>query len=1340
QIGQHLVADAVVTRFTAVKEAIIAGPGPALVQPTVLDEPLVVAKAQAVGAMPELPVVPEMAQFRQLGLPAEVQVAFDAIVQPTMAGHLGQAKVQMAGTESKRDADRDKAIVDGKAKAAAAHADAESQQRAKVAESRVQIANHKATALVRHDAEFKKLDAESDVKKQATLADVDSRVRAVHTTIESDFATAQQQATTRKTDVEAEILRLKQDGQSQYDAEAAKAPPRPEGPEPEDTAQLWHFGQNLEKAANWVDDNVIDPIADGLTDAWNAFKDFTKRLADFFIDLVKSIGEAIDHALQAAADAIRTIIDTVKQVACQLIDAVRDALCEALRLFADWLTSAITLLLGSIFPELAAALNALIDGVVDAAIAVINGIADTLKAAVVAICDTVQAALDTAITVFRAAVQTVVAFVEAALTGDWAQMALAVLEGVLRVLGIDPEAFYAFIGKAKDTILKILSNPGAFVRNLVSAVKLGFQQFGDNFLTHLKDGVVQWLFGTFAEAGIQLPTRFDVAGVFQLVAQVIGLSWPNVRVRVVAQVGEDNADRLEFVSRYLEPLLAGDFSGLWEQIQQDLSDLWQTVIGGVQQWLIQQVVQAAIVKIATLWNPAGALLELIRTAWNVYLWLKDNAQRIMGLINAVVDSIAEIAAGNIGNAANAVESALAQLVPVAISFFAYLLGLGDLSGKIRSIVLSVQAKVDQAIDKLIARVKALFVPKAKPGKGGDAGADGPVGSRVTFEVFGETHTQFIDNGVPMVASTPTAVTALIEQWRGTLHDFPQQDRQTAGQLIGKAVRLEAAVDALVDQVQAGKASEAALTAKQRELADAIKQIWEFVLLGPPIVVTGAMEAESHTLTVDLRNDEVRLASVEQEALLKVQNAIAQVKAMDVPENTKGKADAALRQIRGELESLKGLLQRALKAKGGPKLSDKQQMQNAAEKVMSLLAAYGQTYDVPDVVDLPEFNLEEDYRLLAASVGKARLDQAFPSWTKDVAESGFREGETEIWSGFAINEKPASDAAFASLADAAKSAAPPIQTMTALKNAVTNNSNPIKGEFHRTAGEQVVKQAKDYGRGRAQEDSTKAKIDTTAYVPNQSYGKIETPKGRPAPDPALKEALSNAGGIVAFMKGMATAKQAGGMTYAELVQAWQLQPNVDELKNQFRAANGGQHEWIPSNMILAVIERAQQVPDALHAAAWIDLHHTLRSPTPNLIFKPSYALNSVMINGQQESLLCGHSGALYYADGKKQNTGGDAVTVKPSTFKQNDWHNELRAIFEIKKTIGNVIDGLEAFFQQTIWNGSAGEIPGNVYRDYANAKGQPVDLDDLTDAQGDRYDEAQGNFDNCRTQLAAFLNL
>ena len=47
-----------------------------------------------------------------------------------------------------------------------------------------------------------------------------------------------------------------------------------------------------------------------------------------------------------------------------------------------------------------------------------------------------------------------------------------------------------------------------------------------------------WLFGQLADAGIELPDTFDIKGIIKLLASIFGLTWANIRNRIVKQIGE----------------------------------------------------------------------------------------------------------------------------------------------------------------------------------------------------------------------------------------------------------------------------------------------------------------------------------------------------------------------------------------------------------------------------------------------------------------------------------------------------------------------------------------------------------------------------------------------------------------------------------------------------------------------------------------------------------------------------------------------------------------------------------------------------------------------------------
>src|SRR5207302_9362786 len=94
----------------------------------------------------------------------------------------------------------------------------------------------------------------------------------------------------------------------------------------------------------------------------------------------------------------------------------------------------------------------------------------------------------------------------------------------------------------------------------------------------------------------------------------------------------------------------------------------------------------------------------------------ERIKRILNLVEAIGDSIANIAAGKLSQAANYVEQAMARTIPVILGFLARLIGLGDVSESIKKVIVLIQEKVDKAIDKVIAwiveKAKSLFSKNA----------------------------------------------------------------------------------------------------------------------------------------------------------------------------------------------------------------------------------------------------------------------------------------------------------------------------------------------------------------------------------------------------------------------------------------------------------------------------------------------------------------------------------------------------------------------------------------------------------------------------------------------------
>lgn len=646
------------------RAAVEAGRGPDAVQPLVFDEVAEVRDLTDIAAEPTSALDP-LDKYMQYGVPADVEGAIDETQQAVMDTALSEARSKVDEAVTTRDTDSQAEIEAANSEAEQLRAKADADQDAAVSKARGEISDARTDTLAQQEAAVAQLESEAGSRHRQEVDAIYARVAQDEAKIDSAYTKA-----------ESDVQKKIQEGEKDAEAEKRKA-------EEEANNRSW-----------W--DRVKDAVA-------SAFKALT---------------DAINAILTWVRDAVKGILDAVKQLATQLIDAACKWITDKIKAFGEWLKSQVNELLAKTFPGLAKALNELIDSAVDAAVSAVEGFAEELKGAINELCDKIAGALDAVLAAYQAAVNFALALAEAALTGNWAKVGQIVLEGILKLAGIDPEEFYAVIGKAEDTIDKIISDPGGFVGNVIGAVGQGFGQFSDNFLDHLQSGLVSWLTGTMSEAGIQWSGPLDFGGVLQLALEVMGINAEYVREKAVKHLGEKNTGRIEKAWEYMESVFTGGLGGLIEQIQGDLGGFMDEVINGVQDWLLERVVKAAVTKIASMFTPVGAIVQAVMTAWKVYEFLRDQIQRIYGVVRAVVDSISDIANGNIQSAADMVENALGQLVPVAIDLLAKLLGLSGLGAKLKEVVQGLRKKVDDAIEKMIERVKGLF----KGGKGDDTSA------------------------------------------------------------------------------------------------------------------------------------------------------------------------------------------------------------------------------------------------------------------------------------------------------------------------------------------------------------------------------------------------------------------------------------------------------------------------------------------------------------------------------------------------------------------------------------------------------------------------------------------
>ena len=263
------------------------------------------------------------------------------------------------------------------------------------------------------------------------------------------------------------------------------------------------------------------------------------------------------------------------------------------------------------------------------------------------------------------------------------------------------------LARAASVVLWIIKHPIEFLGNLIDGVKGGLDLFMGNIKKHMKEGLMAWLFGTMAKAGIQLPEKFDLKGVFGLIFQILGLTYDAIRARAAKILGEPVVARLEKVAEIFMVLKKEGLAGLWAMIKDKLTSLRDAVLDQIRDWIITKIIKAGIMWLIGLLNPAAAFIKACQAIYNIVKFFIERGKQILDLVNAIVDSLGAIAAGNLKKMAKAVEGALARGIPVAIGFLASLLGLGGISEKIKSVIETIQKPVGKAVDWIIEKAASV---------------------------------------------------------------------------------------------------------------------------------------------------------------------------------------------------------------------------------------------------------------------------------------------------------------------------------------------------------------------------------------------------------------------------------------------------------------------------------------------------------------------------------------------------------------------------------------------------------------------------------------------------------
>ncbi|MCX4245562.1 eCIS core domain-containing protein [Paraliomyxa miuraensis] len=324
-----------------------------------------------------------------------------------------------------------------------------------------------------------------------------------------------------------------------------------------------------------------------------------------------------------------------------------------------------------------------------------------------------------------------------------------IINGLLELVGIEPSAFWALVDRLGEVVSGIADDPLGFANNLLEALAQGFTQFFDNIGAHLLQGLLDWLFSGLGSVGVQLPPDFSLSSIVTFFLQLMGLTWDNIREILARHIGEENVALLERAYEIIQVLIEQGPSGIIEMIREQLdpSVILQTVMDAAIEMVIEALITQATVRILGMLNPAGAVLQAIEAIYRVVKWVFENAARIFTLVETIVNGAYDIMNGNIGGMANAVETALAGLIPPVIDFLAGFVGLGDLPERIAGVIRDLQGWVLGIVDRVVGFIAAQarrVLAALGIGGGDEEGEEELEDMEERTTMSGETHTVTVD--------------------------------------------------------------------------------------------------------------------------------------------------------------------------------------------------------------------------------------------------------------------------------------------------------------------------------------------------------------------------------------------------------------------------------------------------------------------------------------------------------------------------------------------------------------------------------------------------------------------
>lgn len=293
-----------------------------------------------------------------------------------------------------------------------------------------------------------------------------------------------------------------------------------------------------------------------------------------------------------------------------------------------------------------------------------------------------------------------------------AEIVRIVIMAILEIMNFPFDLIGNIITRALEAIDDIKKDPIGFLKNILRALKQGFVQFFDNIVTHLINGVTGWLMSELKDANIPVLTDFSLKGVITWIMEVLNISMEKIWEKLAAhpRIGPARVARirsmintLEGIWTFIKDVQERGMAAIWDKIQEQLSNLWNTVLDAVKNFVMERIVNRITARLLSMLDPTGimAVINGAMAFFNAIQSFIKYLREMLEVVNSFVNGVADLARGNVATAADYLERTMGQAMPVVIGFLANQVGLTGIGARIGEMLIAVRQMVDEALIWLV---------------------------------------------------------------------------------------------------------------------------------------------------------------------------------------------------------------------------------------------------------------------------------------------------------------------------------------------------------------------------------------------------------------------------------------------------------------------------------------------------------------------------------------------------------------------------------------------------------------------------------------------------------------